>query len=67
MSANANLIDTILQSKGFALSFQQVMAGSVVCQATKGNAHFRVLARSVNDGLTELARLLGLNTAWVRV
>lgn len=64
--ANANLIDAILASKGYRLSFEQAVPGSVVCLASKDSTQLRVLARSVSEGITELARMMGLNTHWYR-
>ena len=62
---NLTLIDHILTRKGYAVSFQQRIHGAVVCTATKDDDKREVLARSVAEGLAELARLLGLsNLNW---
>ena len=64
MGTNRNAIESIIQSKGFSLSFEPKLAGAVVCRACKGASRFEVLARSASDGILELARLLGVQGAW---
>jgi hypothetical protein len=51
-------------ARGYAVSFEPVRPGSVVCRAVKGASQFQVLATSVSEGLRELARLLVMNLAW---
>ena len=59
-----SLINTLCEARGYAVSFEPALPGSVICRAVKGSQQFRVLAKSVGEGLRELSRLLGLNTAW---
>ena len=66
MSPNQNM-DTIIQAKGYALSFEPVRPGTVVCRASKGTKKFQVLAKSVPDGLNELGRMLGCPYAGWRI
>ncbi len=62
--SESHLINAMCEAKGYAVSFEPVRPGSVVCRAVKGPHQFRVLATSVADGLRELARLLNLNVGW---
>lgn len=59
---NLTLIDQIMTRKGYAVSFQQRIHGAVLCTAVRDNDKREVLARSVSEGLAELARLLGLTS-----
>ncbi len=61
---NLTLIDQIMSRKGYAVSFQPKIHGAVVCVAVKENEKHEVLARSVGEGLSELARLIGINAHW---
>ena len=62
--SESHLINAMCEGKGYAVTFEPAGAGAVICRAIKGSQQFRVLARSVGEGLKELGRLLGVNMSW---